>query len=385
MSETVSQGREAGRQVEAPTGAAAGVALRRRRVRRGAAALVIVVAAAGVVWAWRAGAFKSTASSGGVQGASAPSTQLVVREDLIAQTQESATLGYAASYTVTGKGSGTLTSLPSVGQVIHEGQVLYQTDNGSPVVLMYGNVPAWRSMSEGTTGSDVTQLNHDLVDLGYANISDVSALGWDYYSWATNGAVQQLEEHLGVSSPSGSLSLGQVVFQPEALRVSTVTGSLGGSASGPILRATSDRHVVTIALSTANESQVKAGDAVTVTLPDGNTTPGVITSVGTVASGSGSNATIPVYVKLTKPSVAGSLDQAPVTVNITTATAPGALAVPVAALLAQSSGGYVVEVAGAGGTRHLVPVQVGLYDQAAGMVQVTGALTPGEQVVVPSS
>ena len=56
-------------------------------------------------------------------------------------------------------------------------------------------------------------------------------------------------------------------------------------------------------------------------------------------------------VKLTDPEAAGTLDQAPVTVNITTGTAPNALAVPVTALLAQSSGGYVVEVVGARGTR----------------------------------
>ena len=71
-----------------------------------------------------------------------------------------------------------------------------------------------------------------------------------------------MEEDLGVSSPSGSLSLGSVVFKPEALRVSQVTGSLGSPASGPILSATSDRHVVTINLSTSMESEVKAGDAV---------------------------------------------------------------------------------------------------------------------------
>ena len=53
--------------------------------------------------------------------------------------------------------------------MIRQGQVLYRIDNGVPVVLLYGSVPAWRTMSEGTTGEDVTQLNHDLVDLGYAN------------------------------------------------------------------------------------------------------------------------------------------------------------------------------------------------------------------------
>jgi multidrug efflux pump subunit AcrA (membrane-fusion protein) len=175
------------------------------------------------------------------------------------------------------------------------------------------------------------------------------------------------------------------VFEPAALRVATVTGSLGGSASGPVLTATSDQHVVTIALDAAEQSEVKAGDAVTITLPDGSSTPGQVSSVGTVASGSGGNATIPVTVTLTDPSAAGSLDQAPVTVNITTATVTDVLVVPVGALLAQSSGGYAVEVAGAGNTRRLVPVTVGFFDDTDGMVQVTGALAPGEQVVVPSA
>ena len=83
-------------------------------------------------------------------------------------TPVAATLGYAGTYTVAGQGGGTLTSLSHAGQVISQGQVVYQTGNGSPVVLLYGTVPDWRAMSEGTTGADVAQLNHDLVNLGYA-------------------------------------------------------------------------------------------------------------------------------------------------------------------------------------------------------------------------
>jgi hypothetical protein len=360
-------------------------ASRHGRLRWVVVGTVIVLGAAGAGSAWYAGAFRSAASSGSAQGAPALATQPVTRQDLAAQTPVTATLGYAASYRVTGKGGGTLTWLPSAGSVIRQGQVLYKTDNGIPVVLLYGSVPAWRTLDEGVTGADVTRLNHDLVNLGYASSADISSLGWDYYSSQTSYAVQKLEEHLGVSSPPGSLSLGSVVFEPGALRVSTVQGSLGGPASGPILAATSDRHVVTISLSTSQESEVKAGDPVTVTLPDGAGTPGTITSVGTVATGSGSNATIPVTVSLTHPSAAGSLDQAPVTVQITTASVSNALAVPVGALLAQSSGGYAVEVAGPGNTRRLVRVTVGLFDDAAGLVQVTGALVPGERVVVASS
>ncbi len=390
MSGTVSRGREAGQQAEGP--AAAGARGSRGRGRWVALGIVVVVAA-GAVSAWRAGVFSAAASpgSGGV-GAAAPATAAVVRQDLSASTPVAATLGYADSYQVTGRGGGTLTWLPPTGRVIGQGQVLYRTGNGSPVVLLYGSVPDWRALGEGVSGADVSQLNHDLVDLGYAGRTDVVALGWDYYSWETAQAVQLLEGHLGVSYPTGSLSLGQVVFEPEALRVAQVTGSLGGPAAGPVLAATSDRQVVTIPLDVSGQSEVAAGDAVSITLPDGATTPGVVSSVGTVATttpgqqGQGPATTIPVQVNLTNPKAAGSLDQAPVTVYIITGSSPGpVLAVPVTALLAQSPGGYVVEVAGPGNTRRYVPVTAGIFDDNSGLVQVTGALRPGQRVVVPAS
>jgi hypothetical protein len=395
MSGTISRGREAGQRAQAIPAAEAAVPGRRRRGVWVAAGIAVVLAAAAVS-AWGAGAFSAAASPGaGQPGAPAPATAAVAREDIDAVTPVAATLGYAGSFTVAGQGGGTLTWLPRPGQVISQGQVLYQTGNGSPVVLLHGTVPDWRAMSEGMTGQDVSQVNHDLVTLGYASGPDIAAGGWDYYSAQTASGVQQLETHLQVSAPSGGLALGQVVFEPEAIRVAQVTGSLGGAASGPVLQATSDQQVVTIALDTAQESQVKAGDAVTVTLPDGTTTPGVVSSVGTVATttpasqasqpGQSVVATIPVQVTLTNPAAAGTLDQAPVTVNITNSSVKAALVVPVGALLAQSSGGYAVEVTGAANMRHLVRVKVGIFDDTDGLVQVTGPLHPGQRVVVPAT
>jgi hypothetical protein len=73
-----------------------------------------------------------------------------------------------------------------------------------------------------------------------------------------------------------------------------------------------------------------------------------------------------------------------VSVTITTASVTNALVVPVDALLAQPDGSYAVEVAGAYGTHHLVTVSLGLFDDAAGRVQVTNTgLAVGERVVVP--
>jgi len=387
VSETVSRGREAGQQAEV---LAAGEVRGSRGRRRWAALGIVAVVAAGVVSAWRVGAFSPAASSGAGQRAAAPpATAPVTRGNIAATTPVTATLGYAGSYSVRGQGGGKLTWLPTAGQVIRQGHALYKTDNGSPVVLLYGSVPDWRPLDEGVTGADVSQLNHDLVALGDADSVDISALGWDYFSWETAAGVEKLQSALGVSPPSGSLPLGQVVFEPQALRVSQVAGSLGGPANGPVLAATSDRHVVTVPLDVSQQSEVKAGDKVTVALPDGTTTPGTVSSVGKVATTSGSGGspatTIPVQVKLTDPRAAGTLDQAPVTVNITTATARGTLVVPVTALVAQSTGGYVVEVAGPGNARRWVAVTPGIFDDASGLVQVTGALTPGQRVVVAPS
>ena len=390
MSRTVSRGGEAGQREGAVAAGKTGQARPRVRRRRAVAVLmpvvlILVVLGTGAGIARAAGAFRSRNSSGTGQGAPRPATQLVVRENLSSQVPVTATLGYADLYTVRGPGEGTLTWLPSAGRVIGQGQVLYRVDNGTPVVLLHGSVPAWRTLDEGLTGADVTQLNHDLVALGYATSSGISALGWDYFSWETAYGVQQRESALGVSSPPGSLSLGSVVFEPTAIRVSDVLGSLGSPAAGPVLAATSDQHVVTIPLSTSQESEVAVGDAVTVTLPDNASTPGKVSAVGTVASGTASNATIQVTVRLAHPSVAGSLQQAPVTVGITTASVSHALAVPVGALVAQSPDRYAVEVTGAGNTRRLVQVTAGIFDDSSGLVQVTGALTPGQHVVVPAT
>jgi hypothetical protein len=354
---------------------------------RWAVLAVVAVLAAGAVWAWRAGTFSPAGPAAGPPDAPPPATAAVTRQDIAATTPVTATLGYAGSYLVRGHGGGTLTWLPPAGQVIRPGQALYRTDDETPVVLLHGSVPAWRPLAPGVTGQDVSQLNHDLVALGDADRADVAALGWDYFSWVTAAGVAKLQSALGASAPARWLPLGSVVFEPRALRVSQLTGRLGGPADGPVLAATSDQHVVTVPLDASAQGEVKAGDRVTVTLPDGATTPGAVSSVGTVATASGSGgspvATIPVLVTLTDPRAAGTLDQAPVAVNITTGTARDALAVPVTALVARAGGRYAVEVAGS--ARRWVPVTPGIFDDASGLVQVTGALTPGQRVVVAAS
>lgn len=365
----------------------AGGGHRRGRRRWVVAGVLVVVVAAALVVAGVAGVFSTSSSPGAGAAGSGyrTSTAVVVRRSLSSQTQVSATLGYAGSYSVAAKGGGTLTWLPATGRVIGEGGVLFRVDNAVPVFLLYGTVPAWRDLAVGLTGGDVRQLNLDLVKLGYATRGELLAagLGMGYFSSGTAAALERLQAHLGLPV-TGSLPLGQAVFLPSALRVSAVNGSLGSVAAGTVLTGTSTTPVVMINLDASQQGEVKAGDKVVITLPDGATTPGVVSSVGKVAKGSGSSATITVQVALTDPKAARGLDQAPVTVAITTASVSNVLVVPVTALLSQPTGGYAVEVTGPGG-HHLVAVTPGLFDDAAGLVQVTGSgLAAGQRVVVPA-
>jgi hypothetical protein len=361
-----------------------------RRLRRWASISLVlgVVAAAAVAVGGAIGrdGGRPTASDNG----SATSLSTVRRRSLSEHTQVNGTLGYAGAYTVWSQVRGTVTWLPKEGRVVREGQMLYRVD-GTPVVLLYG-APAWRTLAVEVTGPDVAQLNHDLVALGYIDKADVEST-WDEFTWATRLGVDRLQDHVGVDK-TGELDLGAVVFLPTAARVSALRVSLGAPATGPVLLATSTTPMVSVALQAGMQTEVRAGDRVAITLPDGSSTPGRITSVGEVATArrpeassgpGGSTPTVPVSIRLTHRSTAVGLDQAPVEVTITQRTVRQVLAVQVTALMARTGGGYAVEIAD-GTSQHLVPVSPGLFDDVAGMVQVSGhGLRAGEHVVVPGN
>jgi hypothetical protein len=378
-------------------------------VLAGAAVLAAVIATGGVV-----------VMSGGKQATSAaqeppPNTVKVEERELSAMVSLSGTLTYRAApdgspYSVINLASGTYTELPVPGQVISQGQVLYRV-NDSPVGLLYGSTPAYRSLSAGASGADVAELNADLVALGYATSAQLSTAS-SFFGSATTTALERLQAHLRVTQ-NGTLSLGQAVFEPTAVRVTSRSAQLGGSTltGQTVMQGSSTTRQVQVALDASQQTDVAVGDTVTITLPNNQTTPGVVSSVGTVAtcpssssgstsssatpgtdtcssgsSGSSTTPTVTVDVDPSDPGATGTWDQAPVQVTITTASLPSALVVPVTALLAQSGGGYAVEVFGAGGTNHLVPVSLGLFDDADGLVQVIGSgLAAGEKVVVPAT
>jgi Putative peptidoglycan binding domain len=280
------------------------------------------------------------------------------------------------------------TMLPSAGTVVRRGKALYAID-GQPVLLLYGRVTAWRAFRSGMSpGRDVAELNANLRALGYG-----SGLAGDGFTSATTAAIDALQAAQGLPQ-TGVLVLGSVVFKPGPVRVTSVTPTVGQAVqAGPVLTVSSTRHEVAIKLDAAQQAQVKVGDPVTITLPDNTTTPGRVASVGKVASSSsdGSDSgsgtpTIDVGVRLLHQEAAGQLVQAPVSVSITTDSVRNALVVPVNALLALASGGYAIEVVDPAGVHRLVAVTLGLFDDAQGLVQVSGTgVKAGQRVVVPAS
>ena len=149
-----------------------------------------------------------------------------------------------------------------------------------------------------------------------------------------------------------------------------------------MLQVTDTTRSVHVDLPAARQADVHVGDGVQVVLPSGATTPATVQTVGTVAAAAaqGSSPTLPVELTLSDPGAGAGLDQAPVTVRVTTSTAKGVLAAPVEALLALAEGGYAVEVVTGAATSKLVGVTLGA--SANGWVQVTGAVQVGDKVVV---
>jgi hypothetical protein len=369
-----------------------------RRRRLLVIGLVIVLAAGGYVVVSRPWAGSGGPAGGVADNADPTSIYSVKQQDLTSQTQVSATLGYSGTYTVVNQAQGTVTELPAVGQVVSDGQILYEV-SGNPVVLLYGTTPAYRTLSEGATdtavsGPDVANLNEDLVALGYLTSAQVGSDTSDFTS-ETKAGVEKLQAALGVPQ-TGTLALGQFVFVPSAIRITSLgqNTALGGQAQpgSQIMSGTSTNRVVTIDLNADQQGEVAVGDKVTITLPNNQTTPGTVTSVGTVATtpsggGSGnSSPTITVLVTPDDPAATGNLDQAPVQVSITTGSAKNAFVVPVDALLALSGGGYALEVVSPNGVHSLERVTLGLFDDADGLVQVSGpGVTAGQHIVVPAT
>lgn len=321
-------------------------------------------------------------------------TTVVKRTTLSSSTQLSGTLGHGLETPVFGgQPGGTLTALPVPGTIENRGDELFEVD-GSPITLLYGARPVWRDFHIGMSdGTDVDQLEQNLVALGYATGLDLTVD--DTFTSVTRIAVERWQLATG-QTQTGTVALGAVVFEPAAVRVASTVAALGSPVQpgSPVITVDSSAVDVVAQVPTSQTYLVHPGDPVSVTLPSGSSLNGLVTALARVASaaagpsdtGGGQqqpDVTLPVTVELDDPGGAGDLDQAPVTVHITDKTVKNVLAVPVTALVALSEGGYAVYVKH-GQARRLIAVTPGLFAQT--LVQVTSSgLHEGDTVEVPSS
>jgi hypothetical protein len=194
--------------------------------RLAAAVALIVAIIVVVVIVVNASSGPSAGTAAGAATGSGAAT--VQRRNLTETDTESGTLSYSNPQTVYNRLGGTITWLPAVGDEVKPGQTLYKVD-GQPVVLMSGDTPVYRTLSPGISdGPDVLQLNRNLVRLGF-NADGITVD--DVWQPGTTLGVEQFQESLG-QAPTGTLSLGQIVFLPGPQLISTVDGTLGaGSGS----------------------------------------------------------------------------------------------------------------------------------------------------------
>lgn len=346
----------------------------------------VVVLAATLSGFGARGLWPRAAAQSSAQPSVPVSTAQVVRTDVAQRQAVAGLIGYQGSYSVVSElPAGVITALPRPGQTLTRGETLYRQAD-QPVTLFYGRTPAWRDIGPASTpGSDIRELDQNLDALGYhAGPPD------DVVTMATVVAIERWQLASGMTQ-TGTVTLGQVCFLPGPVRVTATAASLGSPAAPgtQVLTGTSATPSVTVNL-TPGGAPVRPGDQVQVTLPDGSTTvPGHVRTVGAVtqapaaaqpSQNQGAPASIvPVTISLDGYRLPADLDQAAVQVIMTERTDRNVLAVPVTALLAQAGGGYAVRAGtGAGAGSRLIAVNVGIYDDTTGLVEVSGTgLTAG--------
>lgn len=304
----------------------------------------------------------------------------VVRTDLVQTQTLEGELRFSDPSRLIAQVPGIVTEVPSEGAVVAIDDSAYELD-GADVVVLEGARPAWRTFHLGMSeGHDVLQLESNLERLGHVD----SGFSPDQeFDEATENAIESWQESIGREA-TGVIPFGSVVFSEGPFRV----GEVAVIPSAPVAPGTtvyvisSLSQEVLIELDPRDLDLVSEGDPVNVILPDGAEIPGEIAEVGRVVRRSGPEPDAPdlIDVIVAISGIDLDLERAPVEVEVESDRAQEVLAVPVRSLVSLSDGGYAVEVDD-GGERRLVGVTIG--DFAEGLVEVEGAISEGDSVVVP--
>lgn len=129
--------------------------------------------------------------------------------------------------------NGVVTSIAAEGTMLSAGDEIARI-NDEPVILLTGDLPAWRSLRVGSEGADVTQLEASLTALGYDPDGLVTID--ELYSASTAAMVERWQTAIGATA-DGRLELGDAVFAPTGVTVSAVKAAVGTNVgpSSPLI------------------------------------------------------------------------------------------------------------------------------------------------------
>jgi peptidoglycan hydrolase-like protein with peptidoglycan-binding domain len=273
---------------------------------------------------------------------------------------------------------GIITEVVATSGLLAPGSVLLRI-NERPVVLIPGDVPAFRDLEVGSSGRDVSALQLYLASLGY----DVDATS-TRFSTVTAAAVGRWQKTLGIGQ-TGVVALGDVVFasgsalQAPLRWMDPVFVGATLAAGAPILERLAPRPTLTIEFGGSPPTQLEPGVTGDVKFPNGAHRSVVL---GPIQSDLGR-----VWASLDPAGDdlclgADCLDLVPAAgvtpLDVTFTLVPettGPL-VPVAALQSDATGGVFVVLAD--GSRRTVTVRV-----ASGGSAIVDGIAVGEEILLP--
>lgn len=326
----------------------------------------------------------SAADSPADSGDDAVHTATVTRGQLSTEHEFKASVSFGEPWTVNTVASGTVTQHREVGEIVRRGDTLLRIDD-KPVTLAHGSMPMYRELRrvrsgerdqngdrlELQHGADVLQLQAFLLDGGFDDGEGIDP-GAEFGT-KTEDAVEAWQESVGLPK-TGRVDSSQIVFSPEPVRIAG-TARVGSAFSG--LAVNQAEPEVLIDTSNRDRGALPLGAEVTVTLPDDSKLTGTVVEQEQVVGADGSR------IWRTTIHASGELpgDATSAEVTVIDVVADDVLIVPVGALLALAEGGFAVEIPTETGSR-LVGVNVG--EVIDGQAEISGGITVGDQVVIPS-
>ncbi|HUB41354.1 MAG TPA: peptidoglycan-binding protein [Streptosporangiaceae bacterium] len=372
------------------TGGPAARPRKRGRIALGFAVLCVVAAASGVV----AARFVKSPAAVAALTAPPPPTQLtapVVREVLSGSVVTRGTVvsgGEVTADPASELGASLLVVTADkarTGESVYPGMVVAEI-SGRPLIALPGVIRAYRNLTDGDSGPDVTQLQNALAELGYGSGTDAAGT----FGRGTERALAALYAGIGYQPAGGVhhayLPMAEVVYVPSfPARIQQVASRVGEKLGGPAVTVSYGKLGVTADVDPSQSSLVRRGSRVVLVSAGSQVSePAIVSRVEPEVSGRQTGPEIPVRIRSLRQLPASWLGQN-VQVTITSAqTATAVLVVPVSAISTTADGQVSVSVVRPGGQVVIVPVIAGASSGGFVAVRPTraGGLQAGERVIV---